>query len=293
MNEPLAYCNFAIILATVLCSYLGFKSHAFEEKYIFRPESILAHKEFYRLLTSGFLHADWRHLLWNMISLFLFGRAIEFVMGVPKFLLIYLGSILGGNLLSLLIHRHHDYRAYGASGGVCGIIFASIFLFPGGSIYVFPLPMGIPAWLYAIVFMLGSFYGMKAQRDNIGHDAHLGGAIIGLLITAALEPHIIGYNPWLFLIVLAVSALLFVYLVMNPMFLPLRSLLSTIGRRKSRYVHLPKYQQDERRIDDILEKISRSGVESLTREEKDLLNRVSGKYRSRADSKKSESGLAF
>ena len=293
MNEPLAYCNFAIILATVLCSYRGFKSHAFEEKYIFRPESILARKEFYRLLTSGFLHADWRHLLWNMISLFLFGREIEFMIGVPKFLLIYLGSILGGSLLSLFIHRHHDYRAYGASGGVCGIIFASIFLFPGGSIYIFPFPMGIPAWLYATIFMLGSFYGMKSKRDNIGHDAHLGGAIIGMLITAALYPQIIGDNPWLFPILLAGSALLFVYLVMNPLFLPLTSFLSRAGRKRSRDAHLPGHKEEERRINDILDKISRSGVESLTREEKDLLDRVSGKYRSRADSKKPESGLAF
>jgi membrane associated rhomboid family serine protease len=293
MNEPLAYCNFAIILATVCFSYLGFQSAAFEEKYIFRPESILAHKQFYRLLTSGFLHADWRHLLWNLISLFLFGRMIEFMIGVPKFLLIYLGSILGGNLLSLFIHRHHDYRAYGASGGVCGVIFASIFLFPGGSIYLFPFPMAIPAWLYAIIFLLGSFYGMKARRDHIGHDAHLGGAIIGLLITAALFPQNIRHNPWVFLIVFAGSGLLFVYLIMNPLFLPVSSFLSRIGKRKSRYARLPSYKQEERHIDDILEKISKSGFESLTREEKELLHQVSGKYRKRADSKKPESGLAF
>ena len=293
MNEPLAYCNLAIILGTVFFSYLGFKSAAFEEKYIFRPQSILAHKEFYRLLTSGFLHADWRHLLWNMISLFLFGRAIEFMIGVPKFLLIYLGSILGGNLLSLFIHRHHDYRAYGASGGVCGVIFASIFLFPGGSIFIFPLPVAIPAWLYAILFMLGSFYGMKLKRDNIGHDAHLGGAIIGLLMTAGLYPQIIGHNLRVFLIVLSGSVLLFVYLILNPLFLPVGSFLKSVGRGRSRYAHLPTYKQEERRIDDILDKISRSGVESLTKEEKELLHQVAGKYRGRADSKRPESGLAF
>jgi membrane associated rhomboid family serine protease len=293
MNEPLAYCNFAIILATVLFSYQGFKSPAFEGKYIFRPQAILAHKEFYRLLTSGFLHADWRHLLWNMLSLFLFGRAIEFAIGVPKFLLIYLGSILGGSLLSLFIHRHHDYRAYGASGGVCGVIFASIFLFPGGSIYMFPFPIAIPAWLYAILFMLGSFYGMKSKRDNIGHDAHLGGAIIGLLITAGLYPRIIVHNLWLFLIVLVGSALLFAYLIMNPLFLPLSSFLRALRRGKSRYAHLPRYKQEERALDDILEKISKSGLESLTREEKERLKQASGKYRNRADSKKPESGLAF
>ena len=131
----------------------------------------------------------------GMISLYLFGSTIERFLGARDFLTIYFGSIVGGSLLSLLIHRRHDYRAYGASGGVCGIIFAHIFLFPGGSISFFPFPYGIPSWLYAICFMLGSFYGMKAQRDNIGHDAHLGGAILGLLITAALQPWIVRRSP--------------------------------------------------------------------------------------------------
>src|SRR5258708_14045119 len=130
-----------------------------------------------------------------MISLYLFGRYIELLVGVPKFLAIYLGAILGGSLLSLWIHRHHEYRAYGASGGVCGIIFAYIFLFPGGGVGMFPFPYEIPGWLYAIAFVLGSFYGMKAQRDNIGHDAHLGGAIIGLVIAAAFNPWIIRHSP--------------------------------------------------------------------------------------------------
>lgn len=293
MTQPIAYCNYLLILFTGFFTYLGFKSYAFEEKCIFRPESILGHKEYHRLLTSGFLHADWRHLLWNMFSLFLFGPTIELIIGVPKFLLIYLGSILGGNLLSLLIHRHHDYRAYGASGGVCGIIFASIFLFPGGSMHVFPLPVAIPSWLYAILFMLGSFYGMKEKRDNIGHDAHLGGAIIGLLLTATLYPQIVRYHPAIFLIVLAASVLLFAYLVMNPLFLPLTSFLSIAGRKKSKYQSLPKHKQEAFRMDDILEKISKGGVDSLTEEEKAFLNRVSGKYRSRADSKRPRFGLPF
>src|SRR5262249_11658832 len=153
----------------------------------------------------GFLHADWRHLGLNMISLYFFGPALEVLFGADQFLAIYLGSIIGGNLLSLYVHRHHEYRAYGASGGVCGVIFAHILLWPGGSIGFFMLPVAIPGWLYAILFMAGSFYAMKAGRDNIGHDSHLGGAIVGLLITAALQPWAVRQNWQIFLLILGAA----------------------------------------------------------------------------------------
>src|SRR5437773_9079836 len=121
-----------------------------------------------------------------MLSLYLFGRYVEFSFGAGHFLLIYFGAIIGGNVLSLYVHRHHEYHAYGASGGVCGIIFSYIFLFPGSGISVFPLPVSVPAWLYAILYFVGSIWALKRQTDNISHDAHLGGAIIGLWTTAAV-----------------------------------------------------------------------------------------------------------
>src|SRR5439155_6170860 len=123
--------------------------------------SILAGKEYYRLVTSAFLHADWQHLIVNMLSLHFFGSNVELMVGKAQFLLIYFGAVVGGNLLSLYVHRHHHYLAYGASGGVCGIIFAHILLFPGGSIRMYFIPIGVPSWLYAIGFILYSFYGMK------------------------------------------------------------------------------------------------------------------------------------
>src|SRR5882762_4294217 len=174
MNEPMLSCTMLLMLLTGVCSYFGFRSYAVEEKYIFNPERILAGKEYYRLVTSAFLHADWQHLSFNMLSLFLFGNAVELAAGKTQFLAIYFGAVVGGNLLSLYVHRHHEYRAYGASGGVCGIIFAYILLFPGASISQFLMPLAIPGWLYAIGFMVASFLAMKAHRDNVGHDAHLG-----------------------------------------------------------------------------------------------------------------------
>src|SRR5207237_4237613 len=113
---------------TGVCSFFGFRSYAVEEKYIFDLERILAGKQYYRLVTSAFLHADWRHLILNLLSLYFFGSSVEMSLGTAQFLLIYFGAVIGGNLLSLYVHRLHDYRAYGASGGVCGIIFAYILM---------------------------------------------------------------------------------------------------------------------------------------------------------------------
>ena len=132
---------------------------------------------------------------------------LEWSLGRTDFLLIYFGSVIGGNLLSLYVHRHHDYLSYGASGGVCGIIFAYLLLFPGVGIMVY-LALPIPGWLYAIGFLVGSFVAMKRAKDNIGHDAHLGGAIVGLLIAAALHPKAALDNWKIFLLVFVFSALI-------------------------------------------------------------------------------------
>src|SRR5438132_12560286 len=104
MNEPIALCNALIIGVTCLVSWLGFRSRAVEEKYIFEPQAILAWKEYYRLITSAFLHAGWSHLIWNMISLYLFGTMLAAIFGPTQFLLIYFGGVIGGNLLSLYVH---------------------------------------------------------------------------------------------------------------------------------------------------------------------------------------------
>src|SRR5215831_19608115 len=191
MNEPTFSCTMLLMLITGITSYFGFRSYAVEEKYIFNPERILAGKEYYRLVTSALLHADWRHLILNLITLYCFGGPIETFLGKWQFLLIYFGAVIGGDLLSLYIHRSHEYRAYGASGGVCGLVFAYILMFPGSGISFF-IPIAIPGWLYAIGFMLISFFGMKGSlRGNIGHDAHLGGAIVGFLIAAGSHPEFV------------------------------------------------------------------------------------------------------
>jgi membrane associated rhomboid family serine protease len=274
-------------------SYLGFRSEVFEQKCIFQPEAILAWKQPYRLVTSAFLHANWTHLMLNMVSLYLFGSVVELALGQSHFLLVYFGAVLSGNLLALYVHRHHDYRACGASGGVCGIIFAYILLFPGAEIQMFLLPFYVPGWLYAIGFMLGSFYGMKTQRDNIGHDAHLGGAIVGLLLAAALNPWTVRLNPGVFFSVLGGAVLLMTYLWRNPLWLSLTNLFTPTLQRRQKAPNQPAHRKKAMDTDIILGKIAAGGMESLTEEEKSFLEHVSGKYRRREESKKPESGLAI
>ncbi len=290
--EPAPWCTILLIAVTVLFSFLAFQNPALEQKYIFNPESILARKEYYRLVTPAFLHAGWGHLACNMFSLYFFGRGLEMFFGPLQFLLVYFGAVIGGNLLALFVHRHHHYFAYGASGGVCGIIFAYILLFPGGGVRLFGA-IPVPGWLYAIGFMGYSFFAMKEARGNIGHDAHLGGAIIGLLIAAGLNPSAVRYNFTIFVIVLAAAILLLVYLWKNPHLLPGVSLFDRPFRIGSQKSSPPPFTRENLRLDTILDKIAKTGMESLTAEEQAFLDQVSNKYRRRAESKKPESGLTI
>ncbi len=285
-------CTDGIILLTAVVSYLGFRNPAVEAKYIFHPESVLAGKQYYRLITSSLLHANWTHLGMNMVTLYLFGPAVEAWLGAGRFLLVYLAAVVGGDLLSLYVHRNHDYQAYGASGGVCGIIFSYLLLFPGAELGFFFVPLSLPAWLYAIVFILGSFFGLKHNLGNIGHDAHLGGAIVAFLVTAALQPLTLQYNLRLFLVVLVPSVLVLGYLWFNPLFLPLVSFLGGSFQRR-RLRRSPAPQKDQQAdVDAILDRIASSGIESLTPAEKALLEEASARCQRRTDTKKPESGLA-
>src|SRR5205085_7101779 len=120
-----------IILANGLVSYQGLRNYHYFDKYSFQVDEILLGKDYKRLVTSGFLHVSWTHLIFNMITFYCFSYGLEATLGATKFLMIYFGSLLGGNLLSLFIHRHHhDYSAVGASGAISGLVFASIALFP-------------------------------------------------------------------------------------------------------------------------------------------------------------------
>jgi len=181
-----------IIAANVLITFWGFRSRQFFNRFSFAVGPILQSRQYERILISTFLHADYIHLLFNMISFYSFAAEMQQLIGGLNLLILYFGSALGGDLLALYIQRHHPaYRAVGASGAISGVIFSSVLFFPAGRIYLFFVPIGIPTWLFAILFVLISVYGIGKQAGNIGHEAHLGGALTGLLITGMLYPEVL------------------------------------------------------------------------------------------------------
>ncbi|HWY78457.1 MAG TPA: rhomboid family intramembrane serine protease [Verrucomicrobiae bacterium] len=270
----------AVIAVTCLVSIHGFRDPSFVQRFIFWPEAILRDKQGYRLITAGFLHLNWFHLLGNMYSLYAFGKYMEMYLGALPLLTIYFSSIVGGDLLSLFLHRHHDYRALGASGGVCGVIFASIFLL-GSDIRFLFLPLPIPAWLYAIAYLLFFFYGIKAGKDNVGHDAHLGGAIIGLVVATGFYPEIVTRHPVLYSVVMGLSIAMLLYILKNPLFLPWQVFVRSSPRRRPVKPPKPALTQEEQaeQVDAILDKLSRSGMGSLTRAEQEILREAARRGR--------------
>jgi len=198
MDPSIPIATYAVIGFNVLISLVAFGNVQVIQDYLMDVSAIRRDKSYYRMLSAGFLHGGLGHLIFNMVSLYFFGGPVETATGPFFFLLIFFASVVGGNVIALLLHWNEDYRALGASGGVCGVIFACVFLVPGISVIVFPIPIPIPAWLYSILFVAFSVYSARIKRDNVGHDAHLGGALVGLLVMAAIYPFVVAEQPALF-----------------------------------------------------------------------------------------------
>lgn len=180
-----------IIGITAVISYYGLNNVAFFEKYKFEVGAIRNRKEYIRLLSAGFLHGDLMHFLFNMLTLYFFGPIVLQAFGLVGFLAIYLGSILLGNLFSLEVYKKQPwYSAIGASGGVSGILFAAIAIYPQIGIYFFFIPIPIPGYIFGLLYFGYSVYMMLNPKphDNIGHAAHLGGAFFGLIYAVGFAP---------------------------------------------------------------------------------------------------------
>lgn len=183
-----------LIIANVLISVKGFNNIVFFDKYKFQIGPI-QRKEHIRMFSSAFLHVDYIHLFLNMYVLYIFAPGIVEAVGVIKFIIIYVGSLLAGNVLTLFYHKNNlYYSAVGASGAVAGIVYAAILLNPTMRLGIFPLPFYVPGYVFGIIYMLYSIYGMKKQLGNIGHSAHLGGAVGGFILTLLLYSKVVQYN---------------------------------------------------------------------------------------------------
>jgi membrane associated rhomboid family serine protease len=278
--QPLPLATIAVLLVTAWVTWRAFQQPALFERLKFRPDRVLHAKEYYRLVSSALLHVDWTHFFFNAITLVAFGDRLEKVYGIDLLLIVYLGSVVGGSLLSLVIHRNHDYSAVGASGGVCGVLFAHIFLFPGSEVGMILIPIYIPAWAYAVLYLGYTFSGMYRNADNIGHDAHLGGALVGLGIATAAHPAIVMESPRMLAAVVGLTVIFFVLLARSP-----HSSLRTLFAPGPK-AHAPnqRYQQYDEgfnranvkgRLDELLDKVARGGIHRLTPAERRELERLS------------------
>ncbi|WP_413512441.1 rhomboid family intramembrane serine protease [Myroides odoratus] len=187
-----------ILVLSGLVTYKGLSDYAFFSKYNFDLDRIRK-GEIHRLITSGFLHVDWMHFAFNMFTLYMFAGIVVAISGSFYFILIYLLSIVIGNVLTYQLYsKQQQYYAVGASGGVTGIVYASILLYPDLKLYLFFIPIGIKGYIFAIGYLLYSLYGMRKNLGNIGHAAHFGGAIGGLVLTLIRYPQL--FEQQLFLI---------------------------------------------------------------------------------------------
>ncbi|ABG57578.1 rhomboid family intramembrane serine protease [Cytophaga hutchinsonii] len=267
-----------LFLINLFFTYRGLKDHSFFDAYKFDVDKILIQKQYKRIISSGFLHIGWTHFILNMYTLYAFSSSLELYVGLLPFLIIYFASLTGGSLFSLFVHRNHgDYTAVGASGAVSGVVFAAIALFPGMQLGFPFIPIHFPAWLFGLVYMLYTIYGVRSSRDNIGHEAHLGGAVIGMLTALFFQPAAFTENTFTIFIIALPTVIFIAFVLLKPQALLIDNLFfkshDTHDSIDHRYNKQKAIRQKE--IDAILDKISRKGINSLSEKEKQKLDDLS------------------
>lgn len=187
-----------LIIITVATSYYGWNNPSIQSKWMFNPYSVHHGKQYYRLLSSGFVHSNTMHLVFNMIALYFFGGVVERIysitfgqIGILFYLITYLVGIIVANLKTLIKHKDSSYyNSLGASGGVASVLFAAILYRPTVGIYLYFL-IPIPAFILGAIYLIYSYYSGKKMDDNVNHDAHLFGSLFGIVFTVLLRPMVL------------------------------------------------------------------------------------------------------
>ena len=200
-----------LIILNIYFSYRGFNNINFFNKYKFNP-TFIKKGEAIRYVSSGFLHVDTTHLIVNMFTFYFFADSVIYRVGEVSFLIIYFVSLVFGNVLTYRLNRNNpNYNAVGASGAVMGIVYASILLNPSMTLFLIVIPM--PGYLFGIGYLFYSIYSMKQRNDNIGHEAHLGGAIAGFFTTILISPSVIFNN--MFTVAVLLIPIVYFYIKTN------------------------------------------------------------------------------
>ena len=186
-----------LLIITAITSIAAFSNPNLYHNMIFNPYIIKREKQFYRFITSGIIHADWNHLIFNMITLYFFGRAVEPAfkvlfgsMGGVYFLLMYIGGLIVSSISTFIKHKDHSYyNSLGASGAVSSVLFSFILFAPWENVYLF-FAIPIPGIVLAVLYLWYSSHMSKKGGDNINHEAHYYGAIFGLVFPILIKPEI-------------------------------------------------------------------------------------------------------
>ncbi len=192
--------NIIIVVGTVVVSLLAFNNPDIFNRLKFNAYLIKYRKEGWRFFSYALIHAGFLHLFINMYVLYSFGGIVEKsfqqlfgLRGVLYYVLLYVGGVIFSTLFDFRKHKEDPhYNAVGASGAVSAVVFSSILFYPGGGIYIFPIPFAIPAWAFAILYLVYSAYMGRRGGDNIGHNAHFWGAVFGVVFTVILVPGVVG-----------------------------------------------------------------------------------------------------
>jgi len=186
---PVASVIFAI---TVITSLIAFYNEDIYSRFMLHPYSVSRGKRVYTLITSGLIHNDWMHLIFNMLSYYFFAGVLEKNLGHWQFGVLYVLSLVLSDLPSVNKHKEdYGYHSLGASGAVSAVIFGSILFAPLTPIYIMLIPIPIYGVLFAVLYLVYCHYASKHARDNVNHDAHMFGALSGLAITIILHHEVL------------------------------------------------------------------------------------------------------
>ena len=185
-----------LVILTVILSLIAWNNQALTNKWIFNPYTIAKYNQYFRFVSSGFIHANWVHLLFNVFMLYMFGeiveRYFEFLMGVSGkiiFVIFYISAIIVSSISTFIKHRHNPgYNSLGASGGVSAVLFSFIVFAPMQDLCLYGL-LCLPGIFWGAVYLVYSYYMARRSGDNINHDAHLFGALYGVIFTIAIYPN--------------------------------------------------------------------------------------------------------
>ena len=191
--------TFIIIILTAIVSYTSFSNIELFDKLKFNAYKIKHSGEKWRFFSYALVHSGWMHLIINMYVLYSFGGIVEETfyasygaIGLLYYTLLYVGGVIFSTLFDFGKHKDDIYyNAVGASGAVAAVVFASILVYPSGTLFIFPIPFPLPSWLFGIAFLIYSAYMGKKGIDNIGHLTHFWGAVYGIIITVILIPNVI------------------------------------------------------------------------------------------------------